>query len=61
MSFEDRGLAFQEMYYIDHPCRCARDPTDSVELPCLDDLGERRLPGFSEAVKPGPPCALRGS
>jgi len=44
-----REVAFQEMYHTVpvaeedhtvHHCRYARDPTDSVEPPCLGELGE---------------------
>jgi hypothetical protein len=29
-----------EVDYTVHRCRCAGDPTDSVEPPCLGELGE---------------------
>ncbi len=49
LSSADGEVAFQEMYHtvpvaeVDHTVhhrRCARDPTDSVEPPCLGELGE---------------------
>ncbi len=49
LSCADGEVAFQEMYHTVpaaeedhavHHCRCARDPTDFAEPPCLGELGD---------------------